>query len=54
MMKVTVGEHGHYFGAGTNVFRAKEAAGKIALKMIREEEAFTKDRSGATELMLML
>lgn len=51
-MKITVGPHGNYFGAGTNLTRARFAAAKIALKMIKEEELFIKDRD-ATRIMLL-
>jgi len=51
-MKITVGPHGSYFGAGTNITRAREAAAKVALKMIKEEDLFIKDRDASKIMML--
>ena len=51
-MKIAVGPHCHYFGAGTKLTRARDTALKIALKMIKEEDLFLKDRD-ASKIMMM-
>ena len=52
MCKVSVGHYGHYFGVGTSRAAAKNAAAKLALKLIKEENLFIKDRD-ATKIMLL-
>lgn len=47
-----MGRFGKYFGMGTTYPRAKEAATKLALKLIKEETDFIKDRD-ATKIMLL-
>lgn len=52
IVRCEVGPYGNYFGVGTNKQRAKEAAAKIALKLIKEENDFIKNRD-ASKIMLL-
>jgi len=52
IVRVNVGPYGHYFGVGTSRRRAKNAAAKIALKLIKEEDLFIRNRD-ATKIMLL-
>jgi hypothetical protein len=52
IVKVDVGRYGKYYGVGTNKSRAKAAATKIALKLIKDENLFIQDRD-ASKIMLL-
>lgn len=53
LMKIKIEGQGHYYGAGTTVARAREAAAKLALKIIKDEDSFTKDMTN-DRLLLMI
>jgi hypothetical protein len=54
MIKISVGPYGHYYGVGTSYTRAKLAAAKIALKMIKEDDEFMEGRGDNHTLLMMV